>query len=282
MKKWYLLLLFVIIWTSLGLTIFYRPNKTIAADRPSPTGDLRIVSMSPNLTEILFALGLDEQIVAVTSDSDYPAAALTKSNVGSFWQPNIEAIIAAAPDLVVTLEITRHINLANRLQRIGCRVLTVKLDKLPDLYAAIAQIGDATQSQSQAANLVFDIRTKLAQLKAAADSPERPRVLWVVQRQPLRAAGTNTFINEMLEIAGGQNAVGDTPYQYPPIGAEQVYAGAVDVIIESAMGRTDLPKLRHEAIDYWSRYESLPAVQNGRIYVINDDTISRLGNRTTC
>jgi iron complex transport system substrate-binding protein len=234
--------------------------------------------MSPNLTEMLFALGLDEQVVGVTSDSDYPPAAKTKPSVGTFWQPNIEAIIANSPDLVVTLDITRQFNLTDRLRRMGCRVLTVKIETIADLFAATAQVGKVVQRRSQAERLVSDLRARLDNLKAAA-SGDRARVLWVVQRHPLRVAGRNTFINEMLEIAGGENAVGDTPYKYPPIGAERIYTGAPDVIIESAMGRSDLAELREEATEYWSRYKGVPAVQNGRIYVINDDIISRLGPR---
>ena len=268
MKKWWLLLSVLAIWILLGLILFARSGTAAAADNTSLTSGLRIVSMSPNLTEILFALGLDERIAGVTSDSDCPAAALDKPKVGTFWQPNLEAIIANAPDLVVTLDISRHINLATRLRRVGCGVLTIKLETISNLFAAIAQIGDAAQRHSQAERLLSDLGAKLDNLKAA-ESGDRPRVLWVVQRQPLRVAGPNTFINELLEIAGGENAVGDTPYKYPPLGAEEVYAAEVDVIIETAMGQTDLAELREEAIEYWSRYESVPAVRNGRIYVIN-------------
>jgi len=278
MKKWWLLLSVLAIWILLGLILFARSGTAAAADNTSLTSGLRIVSMSPNLTEILFALGLDERIAGVTSDSDWPAAALDKPKVGTFWQPNLEAIIANAPDLVVTLDISRHINLATRLRRVGCGVLTIKLETISNLFAAIAQIGDAAQRHSQAERLLSDLGAKLDNLKAA-ESGDRPRVLWVVQRQPLRVAGPNTFINELLEIAGGENAVGDTPYKYPPLGAEEVYAAEVDVIIETAMGQTDLAELREEAIEYWSRYESVPAVRKGRIYVINDDTVSRLGPR---
>lgn len=278
MKKWYLLLSFLFIWLLLGLIIFHQPPESIA-DQPSPDIATRIVSMSPDLTEILFSLALDEQVVGVTSDSDYPPAALTKPNVGSFWQPNVEAIIAAAPNLIVIPDIARQTNLAHRLQRMGSRVLTIRLESIADLYEAIAKIGAATDRQPHAELLVSEIHARLENFKIAASYRDKPRVLWVVQRTPLRVAGRDTFINELLEIAGAQNAVSDAPFKYPPLGAEQIYAGAPDVIIESAMGRTELEKVQQDAFKYWSRYENIPAVKNRRIYVIKDDTISRLGPR---
>ena len=109
--------------------------------------------MAPNLTEILFALGLGERIVGVTQDSDYPPAALAKPRVGTFWQPNIEAVIATKPDLVVTLAFEQQRDLARRLKRIGYDCLAVDIEKIDDLFDAIAAIGDAAAANEQAQEL---------------------------------------------------------------------------------------------------------------------------------
>ncbi len=101
----------------------------------------------------------------------------------------------------------------------------------------------------------------------------------MVQREPLRVAGRDTFVNEMIELAGGENAMGPTIYKYPPIGAEQVIAGGADVIIEPSMTEDDLPSQQDKAFQYWNRFENVPAVINKRIYVINGDIVSRLGPR---
>jgi len=239
----------------------------------------RIVSMAPSLTEILFALGLDEEIVGVTLFSDYPPAATEKPKVGSFWQPNIEAIVAARPNLVMTLGSGQQKNLAERLKRIGYNSLAVDIEKVSDLFTVIDEIGTAAGKQNQADELISGIREKLNTLSSMVGASPKVRVLWVVQRVPLRVAGRDTFVNEMIELAGGENAIGRTVHKYPPIGAEQVIACGADVIIEPEMGRKDLDAQRNEALRHWARFRNLPAVTNSRIYVIRGDTVSRLGPR---
>jgi iron complex transport system substrate-binding protein len=235
--------------------------------------------MAPNLTEILFALGLDDEIVGVTAWSDYPPQALNKPKVGTFWQPNIEAVIAAKPDLVVTLGFEQQTNLAGRLDRIGCNCLTVNIERVGDLFEAIKKTGAATSKQHEADKLVREIKDKLDRLAALVGTSSKPRVLWVVQREPLRVAGRDTFVNEMIELAGGENAIGPTIHKYPPIGGEQVIAGRADVIIEPAMGRTNPAQKRESTLQFWSKFENVPAVMNDRICVLCGDTVSRLGPR---
>ncbi len=101
----------------------------------------------------------------------------------------------------------------------------------------------------------------------------------MVQREPLRAAGRDTFINEMIELAGGENAVGPGLHKYPSIGAEQVIASGPEVIIEPAMVQSVLDQQRRQAVSYWRRYANVPAVAGERIYVIDGDVVSRLGPR---
>jgi iron complex transport system substrate-binding protein len=239
----------------------------------------RIVSFAPNLTEILFALGLGDRIVAVSSNCDWPVEARTKPKVGTFWQPNIEAVISARPDLVITLAFEQQRNLAQRLKRIGYSTLTVNIEKVNGLFDAIEKIGEATAAQSQANQLVSHIKKKLDELSISVGKDHRIRVLYVVQRQPLRVAGRDTFINEMIELAGGENAIGPTVHKYPPIGAEQVYACRADVIIEPTMGQKNLTAQQDSALEYWSKFENVPAVANKRIYVIDGDIVARLGPR---
>lgn len=248
-------------------------------ESPGPVRVDRIVSMAPSLTEILFALGLDEEIVGVTLFSDYPPAAADKAKVGTFWQPNIEAVVAARPTLVMTLGFGQHKNLAERLSRIGYGTLSVNIEKVSELFTVIPEIGAAAGRQQQADELVGGIRRKLAALSRLVGTREKVKVLWVVQREPLRVAGRDTFVNEMIELAGGENAIGPTVHKYPPIGAEQVMASGAEVIIEPAMGHEDLDAQREEALRYWGRFKNLPAVANDRIYVIKGDTASRLGPR---
>ncbi len=279
MSKWLLLLLMILAWMGLGLTISISQQNQIRGHQVSPNQINRIVSMAPNLTEILFALGLDNEIVGVTISSDYPPTAKEKHKVGNFWQPNIEAIIAARPDLVVTLGFDQQINLAHRLKRMGHTCLTVRIEKIRDLFEAINTIGTAVGKQQKAHQLVSDIQTRLDNLRALVGRDQTLKVLWVIQREPLRVAGRDTFINELIEIVGGVNAIGPTIHKYPPIGAEQVIACRPDVIIEpSEQHQNTAAQLRH-AMQYWGRFENVPVVTNKRIYVVPADVVSRLGPR---
>jgi iron complex transport system substrate-binding protein len=279
MGKWLWLFLVTLCWIGSGLVISGLPQGQDSFDTAPPTRVNRIVSMAPNLTEVLFKLGLGDEIVGVTLDSDYPPAAEAKPKVGTFWQPNIEAVIAARPDLVITLGFNRQRSLAERLKRVGYDCLLLDIDKVDGFFEAVRKIGSATGSQEEANELEDDIRKRLDNLAAFVGKDTAVRVLWVVQRQPLRVAGQDTFVNEMVELAGGENAIGPTLHKYPPIGAEQVIACRPDVIIEPAMGEKDLSGQIKEALEYWNKFRNLPAVREGRIYVIDGDTVSRLGPR---
>ncbi len=279
MNKWWWLLLIITCWTAAGFAISNLRQSKDIGDTPLSTKADRIVSLAPNLTEILFALGLEKEIVRVTLYSDYPPAAATKPKAGTFWQPNIESIIAAKPDLIVTLGFEQQKNLAERLKRINYNCLTVNIEKIKDLFEAIETIGTAAGKQLEANELVTNIRNKLDELSALIGTKAKVRVLWVVQREPLRVAGRDTFVNEMIELAGGENAIGPTLHKYPPIGAEQVIACGADVIIEPSMHQKDLAAQQNKALQYWSKFENLPAVANKRIYIIPGDMVSRLSPR---
>jgi iron complex transport system substrate-binding protein len=246
---------------------------------PLPCRADRIVSLAPNLTEILFAIGLDDEIVGVTIDSDYPLKAVEKPKVGTFWQPNIEAVVAAKPNLVITLDFEQQKNLAERLRQIGYQNLMVNIEKVNDLFIAINKIGTATNRRQQATELVNLIKTKLQHLAKLVRAGPKVRVLWVVQREPLRVAGRDTFVNEMIELAGGENAIGSTVHKYPPLGSEQVLASYTGVIIEPTMGSDDIKDQRDRVLQYWSKFKYIPAVASNRVYVIDGDKVSRLGPR---
>ena len=271
-------MLIILCWVGAGFALFGRQQQSESATG-LPSRPERIVSMAPNLTEILFALGLNDKIVGVAIGSDYPPAALNKPKMGSFWQPSIEAVIAAKPDVVITLGFRQQRDLARRLKRIGYNGLTVNIEKVSELFEAIGKIGKATGRGTQANELVRGIRDKLDNLSALLGAEKKITVLWVVQREPLRVAGRNTFVNEMIELAGGENAIGQTIHKYPPIGAEQVYACGADVIIEPAVIEADPAGQQAGAVKYWSRFKNVPAVKNNRVYVIDGDIVSRLGPR---
>ena len=128
MNKWFYLVIGWLCWSAAGVMILRVDRAGAQTEFDEFEAPERIVSMAPNLTEILFALGQDEKIVGVTRDSNYPPAAMDKTRVGDFWQMDVEAVIASRPDLIITLGFDRQKNLAHRLEplssdyrpRIGC------------------------------------------------------------------------------------------------------------------------------------------------------------------
>jgi len=279
MNKWCWLILITLLWLVAGFIMFdQKPCKLRQGDCPTANAD-RIVSAAPDVTEILFALGLDKQITGVSQDSNWPDQAKNKPKIGTFWQPDIEAVIAANPTLVITSGFTQQQSLAQRLQRIGYKTLYFNIETIADFFQAVQTIGQVTNKTQVAQQLISNTKNTFAKISALTGGVDKPKVLFVVQRNPLRVAGTEVFVNELIGLAGGKNAIGKTIQKYPPVGAEYVLACNVDVIIEPAMLHENIADQQADALKYWSKYKTLPAVKNNRIYVVDGDELCRLGPR---
>ena len=276
-KLWLPLLLSLLVCTVLIIFGSRRqPEEIISAPVKNPE---RIVSLAPDITEILFALGLDDKIIAVSSDSDYPPEAADKRKVGKFWKPSTEAIITMKPDLVIAQWFAEQKSVADTLEQLGYNVLVLSMQKFSELPEVINKIGIETGVPEKAEQLASNIESKINELKAKYNRNEKTKVLWVIEEEPLRVAGRNTFLNEFIEAAGGENAIGQTLQQYPSISSEEILSCGAEVIIQSAMSKENLEIQQKNAELFWSKYPNLPAVKNGRIHVLNSDTLLRLGPR---
>lgn len=241
---------------------------------------MRIVSLAPNLTEILYALDAGQYLVGATEHCNWPAAAKRLPRVGSFWQPNAEAIVALRPTLAVGLNLPVQQPLAALLSPTGCQVVLLDdFERFGQLFDGIGALGAAVGRQEQAARLVEALKADIEKIRQTYSGRPARRVLWVIQRQPLRVAGTKTFISEMLATVGAVNAIGDTLHVYPPIGAEEMLSAAPDVIIEPANMPEDRVKQRQSAVGFYAGFSGVPAVAQGRIYVVDGDLTCRLGPR---
>jgi iron complex transport system substrate-binding protein len=127
--------------------------------------------------------------------------------------------------------------------------------------------------------MIQRLQTKQSEIAAQHADRSPRKILWVVQREPLCVAGTDTFLNQLIQIAGGVNAIGQTTSQYPRISNEEVLRSPPEVIIEPVMDPAQSENQRATAVSFYKRFNSVPAVQNGRIYVIDGDLVSRLGPR---
>lgn len=243
----------------------------------------RIVSTVPGLTEILFSLGLGDRIAGVSEYCRFPAAALAKPKVGSFLQPNIEAIAALKPDLVLIIK--NPVRLKQRLEAVGLRVEELDLETMPGILAAIDKLGKDTGQLKPAAALRADLEQRLARVKAKVK--QRQRVTFLVGRTPQRlegmvAVGPGSYLDELMRAAGGDNIFAASPAMYPKISIEQLLAHDPQAIFEmgdSVHEGIAQNKYREDVLAVWARMPSLRAVRDRRVFPLNNDVFVVPGPR---
>ncbi|MGE4286805.1 MAG: ABC transporter substrate-binding protein [Phycisphaerae bacterium] len=226
----------------------------------------QIVSLSPNITETLFAIGADDLLVGVTSYCDYPVQAKEIECIGSIMEPDIEKIISLSPSLVITTGTGLQKTFESRLSTLGIRCESVEVNRLEDVFTSIETLGNLTGRSERAAELSKAIASGLFQRPKA----KAGRIMAVIQREPLIAAGKDTCIDSLIRIAGGENACPESGY--PVINAESLILMAPDIIIETA-SITDFAT-DEQATAYYSLW-----LGTAKVYLANRDVLSRPGPR---
>ena len=245
----------------------------------------RIVSTAPSLTELLYALGLGDRIVGVDRFSRYPPEALRKPRIGDYANPNLEAIAALRPDLVIIP--VNPAKLAERLAVLRLKVLEIDQESLTKLYESFRVIGQATGAAAQAAKLESTVRAQLEAVRARAAPLKKTRIMFVVGRTPNRldgliVAGQASYLNEIIALAGGENVFRDAVASYPGVSLEEVLARNPDVIVDmgdmaDTVGVTDEHK--REVTSLWERLSSVAAVKQHRVYAVASDIYVEPGPR---
>ena len=235
----------------------------------------RIISLAPGITEILFDLGLGERVVGITDYCNYPPEALAKPRVGGL-QPNLEKIISLKPDLI--LGSTGLYQAQNTVQftRFNIPYFLVDAPTLENIFGAILRIGTISGIEMKALEKVRILRQRRDIVRRAAAEAAHPRVLYVVDREPLISVGQGSYINELVADAGGINIASDLQKAYPVISMEYVIQRDPQVIILAMDADQDLTPAQKE---YWGRWPILSAVRDGRIYKVQRDRINRPGPR---
>ncbi len=231
----------------------------------------RIISGMPSITEMLFALGLDDQIVGVTTNCNYPAAALKKEKVGGFFL-NLEKVVSLRPDLIVMLEDAQDSDI-ERLVEHGLPVYTVDPDSVIDVIETIEELGLLTGKEERAEGITRRMMLRIQAVEEKVYGLPRERVLVIVGCKPLIVVGRDNFIDDILNYAGARNLAEQASAAYPQYSFERLLFEDPDYIIvpEGLIGWDEIRKD--------SRWRTLSAVQNDRILFINDDILSRPGPR---
>jgi iron complex transport system substrate-binding protein len=245
----------------------------------------RIVSTASSITELLYDLGLGDRVAGVDRFSTYPPEAKQKPKIGDYISPNLEAIAALKPDLVIIQ--TNPVRLAERLQALHLKVLEINQENIAALYKSFHDVGEATGTAGQAARLTDSVRAKLAAVRTRTASLPRTRMMFVVGRTPNRldgliVVGRASYLNEIIEIAGGENVFHDAVAAYPEVALEEVLARNPEVIADmgdmsDTVSATDQHK--REVVGLWQRLTSLAAVKQGRVQAVASDVFTVPGPR---
>ncbi|WNC12919.1 ABC transporter substrate-binding protein [Brevibacillus brevis] len=263
--------------TTYPLTVTDSTGKEVTI----PKEPKRIVSTSPAETEILFALGLDQQIVGVSDYDDYPEAAKSKPKVGGVVKPNEEAILAQSPDLVIG-GISMERPVADKLKTMGMPVFVTHPKKLDDIMSDILAIGTITNRQEQAEKLVAQMKADIARVTDAVKDvkPEERKKVYL-EFSPGWTVGKGEFLDELITLAGAANIASDTE-GWNPISEEKIVKDDPDVILY-ANGITDdkTGKKLEDIITQRSGWEKIKAIRDKQIFGMDQNTLSRPGPRIT-
>lgn len=280
---------------ALGLALSYfflvlaqkRPEFLASAEAgPAPSSGekpLRLVCASPAVTEIVFALGLENRVVGVSQFSTYPPEAKQKARIGGLFNPNRERIIALNPGLVISQG--EHAALSDFCREKGIPFLSVSLDSLNDIKTAVLTLGEKLGAEKKAGKIVQDMEREIESVKKATQGHRRKKVFLTLSHLPgdltgILTTGPGTFLDELIRLAGGENIFGDTPMAYPRISKESLIVRSPEVIIEIlAQGLT--PEKEELLRKDWNRIPALPAVRNKRIYFLADTYLLIPGPRIT-
>jgi len=243
----------------------------------------RIVSLAPSNTEILFAVEAGDKVVGVTDFCNYPyefeawIEAGNMSSIGSFKNPSVEPIIALDPDLVLASK--QSVDAVEGLRNLGVNVLVLDAKNISGVLRDILLVGRAVDRYNEAVALESDLRQKIdviANQAAVADST--PKVYHEVY--PSMSAGPETFIDELITLAGGENIFHDAATRYPTVSSEAVIDKNPGIMVfpDSYMGREQFTETM-EDVKNRPGWELINAVQNNAIYEIDPDVISRAGPR---
>ncbi|MBI4614765.1 MAG: ABC transporter substrate-binding protein [Planctomycetes bacterium] len=245
----------------------------------------RIVSTARTPTEILFAIGAGDQVAGVCRYCEWPEDAKALPKVGGYYDLDFEALVALSPDLVVLQGGAQvHEELARKIRALGIETLSVEWETVEDVFGAIRELGERTGHAGEARVLATKIGQELDRVRSRVAGLERPSVLVLVAREPgairgMTAAGPGTYLGQLLDVAGGTNALAARDAHYPQVSAEELVAAAPDVILEVEAGQ-DTSEARHrEVLELWSVLGSIPAVARGQIHLLAEDYLVVNGPR---
>jgi iron complex transport system substrate-binding protein len=232
----------------------------------------RIISLAPNLTEIIYFLELEEKVIAVSTMCNYPPEVAAKPRVGGF-NPSVEKIISLRPDLILATTAGNRRESIRQLELLGQSVFVTSAKNIDDIFQSIIKIGSITGKKELAVLKTKELRERMKRITSRVKGLPRRRILYLIWHQPVMTAGGNTFLNNLIWLAGGESISRDIKQNIVQLSREEIIKRDPEIIF--------LPDFKDKKTvkEFLQKCEMLTAVRNGAVYSLNEDLILRPGPR---
>ena len=232
----------------------------------------KIISLAPNVTEILFSLGLDQEIVGVSIHCNFPEKVQSKVRVGSYISLDFEKIVSLKPDLIIATGAGNTRDMVDRLERLGFPTYVIFPKNVEDVTRSVGHLSQLVGREKEGEEIIQEMKRRRERVVELTLGLPRPRVFLQIGEAPIVTVGKNSFADDLIRLAGGDNVAGNEKEMYPRFGMEEILKRSPEVILISSMNpRGNYQKVLQE----WSRWKTIPAVKNGQIYLIDSDLIDR-------
>lgn len=237
-----------------------------------PDNPVRVVALAPSITEIVFALGQEQRLVGISQFSDFPQEAQRLPQVGSFIRPDIEKIIALNPDICIAIKDGNPREVAVQLESLHIPVYAVDPLDLESIMTMVLQIGDLLNVGDRAQTIVTGMKLRIDRVREQVTrTKQRPGVFFQISVSPIVSVGKGTFIDDLIQMAGGTNLCAGYS-SYPRLSREQVVVLSPDVLIVSTMHQdVSIDQIKAE----WAGWSQIPAVRDGRIAIVDSNIFNR-------
>jgi iron complex transport system substrate-binding protein len=233
-----------------------------------------VISLAPNLTEIVFAVGAGDRLVGNTQYCDYPEAAKQVAKVGDTLHPSLERIISLRPQVVLVSTASQLEAFTQQLESHQIAIFVTDPHDLEGVFRSIVQVGEVVDHEAQAKELVDQLRARALAVEKAVKTSQPLRVFYQLSADPLYTAGHDAFVTDLMRRAGATSVTADLPGAWPKYSAESALAARPDAIILPTGGSMGAANSSiNEAL------RTSPAVIAGKVYKINDDHLVRPGPR---
>ncbi len=264
-------MIFKLLQRSFVIAIFIIITATYSYSDNKPQ---RIVSLSPNPTQVIYALGYMDQVVGVTIFDEYPPQVIDLPKVGGWINPNYEAILALKPDLVVLMK-DQDISFGDKLRILGLKTFIAKSnDSIKDIIQAISDLGEILGESEEAKKLTLGIQSDLNEIEQKTKNTKKKSVMIVVGRNPgtledIYVIGRNNYMDELITLAGGENVV-ENERNALKITKEAIFSYNPDVIIEINHQQIDREA---EILAIWSTLKQVEAVKNNQVHILSSKVL---------